>query len=143
MEDHTIRLLKDCDSGCKMAVSSMEQIMEYVSDEKLRKAIQNYEQKHQELESEAFKMLSELNETGKEPEKMASAFSWLSTEMKMAMKGSDKEAAKIMMDGCNMGIKTICGLQNQYVGASRESMALADRLVKAEEAFRDEMKAFV
>ena len=125
-----------------MAVSSMEQVLEYVSDEKLKKTIEEYEEKHQDMEYEAYKQLVDLNQTGKEPEKLASAFSWLSTEFKM-MKGDDKQAARIMMDGCNMGIQSICGFKNQYIGASKDSMALADRLVRTEEAFRDEMKAFV
>lgn len=143
MKDHTVRLLKECDSGCKMAVSSMEQILSYVSDEKLKKTIENYEQKHQDMEYEAFKQLRELDEYGKEPDKMASAFSKVSTDMKMMMKGDDKQAAKIMMDGCNMGIQSICGFKNQYAGASKESMALADRLIRTEETFRDEMKAYL
>jgi len=143
MQDHTIRLLKECNSGCKMAVNSMEQILGYVSDGKLRKLIEEYEEKHQKLEYESFRKLTELNEAGKEPEKMAYAFSWLSTEMKMMMKGDDRQAAKIMMDGCNMGIQSICGYQNQYAGASTDSMALADGLVRTEESFRDELKAFL
>ena len=142
MEDHTIRLLKECDSGCKMAVSSMEQVLEYVSDAKLKKTIEENEEKHQDMEYEAYKQLVDLNQTGKEPEKLAYAFSWISTEFKM-MKGDDKQAAKIMMDGCNMGIQSICGFKNQYIGASKDSMALADRLVRTEEAFRDEMKAYL
>jgi len=143
MRDHTVRLLKECDSGCKMAVNSMEQILGYVSDEKLRKTIENYEQKHQDMEYEAMKQLQSLDEGGKEPTMMASAFSKMSTDMKMMMKGDDKQAAKIMMDGCNMGIQSICGYKNQYAGASKESMALADRLVRTEESFRDEMKGYL
>ena len=72
-----------------MAVNSMQQILGYVSDGKLRRLIEEYEEKHQKLEYESFRKLTELNEAGKEPEKMASAFSWLSTEMKMMMKGDD------------------------------------------------------
>lgn len=143
MRDHTVKLLKECDSGCKMAVNSMEQILAYVSDEKLKKVIGDYEQKHQDIEYEAFRQLSGLNETGKEPERMASAFSKISTDMKMMMKGDDRQAAKIMMDGCNMGIQSICGFKNQYAGASKESMALADRLIRTEEAFMAEMKPYL
>lgn len=143
MRDHTVKLLKECDSGCKMAVNSMEQILAYVSDEKLKKVIGEYEQKHQDMEYEAFRQLSGFNETGKEPERMASAFSKISTDMKMMMKGDDRQAAKIMMDGCNMGIQSICGFKNQYAGASKESMALADRLIRTEEAFMAEMKPYL
>lgn len=142
MKDHTIRLLKECDSGCRMAVDSLEQVMAYVSDEKLRRTIADYEQKHLDMEYEAFKQLSGLGEAGKEPEKMAAAFSKISTDIKM-MTGDDRKAAKIIMDGCSMGIQSICGFRNQYIGASEESAALADRLVQTEEKLRDEMKAYL
>ena len=143
MKDHTISLLKECDSGCKMAVNSMDQVLEYVSNEKLRKTIEDYEKKHQDMEYEAFKQLNILDESGKEPEKVASMFSKFSTDMKMMIKGDDRQVAKIMMDGCNMGIQSISGFKNQYPGASKKSMELADRIVKTEEAFMAEMKGYL
>ena len=82
-------------------------------------------------------------EQGKEPGKMASAWSWMSTEMRMMAKGGDKEAASIVTDGCNMGIKTICGYKNQYSGASKAAMELADELTGMEEKLREQMKRFL
>ena len=54
-----------------------------------------------------------------------------------------EEIADLMIDGCNMGIKSICGYMNQYSGASKSSMQVAEDLVKTEEKFRDELKAFL
>ena len=122
MRDHTVCLLKECDSGCKMALDSMAQIKGYVSDQKLKNTIDGYEKKHQAMEEEAYKQLKSLGEGGKEPEMMAAAFSRMSTGMKMLMKDDNRQAAKILMDGCSMGIQSICGFRNQYAGASRESM---------------------
>ena len=84
-----------------------------------------------------------MEEQGKEPGKMASAWSWMSTEMRMMAKGGDKEAASIVTDGCNMGIKTICGYKNQYSGASKAAMELADELTGMEEKLREQMKRFL
>ena len=143
MRDHTVCLLKECDSGCKMALDSMAQIKGYVSDQKLKNTIDGYEKKHQAMEEEAYKQLKSLGEGGKEPEMMAAAFSRMSTGMKMLMKDDNRQAVKFLMDGCNMGIQSICGFRNQYAGASRESMDLADCLIRTEEALRDEMKAYL
>jgi len=143
MEDHTIRLLQECSKGCKMGIKSIEQVNEYVSDSKLRRIIDKYKDEHRRIESEADHLLMWHGQDSKPPEKMATAMSWLSTEMKMMMRDDDKQAAKIMMDGCNMGIQSICGFINQYSGASKSSIALAKDLVKIEEEFRDEMKAYV
>jgi len=61
----------------------------------------------------------------------------------MMVQDDDKQVAKIMTDGCNMGVKSICGFMNQYSGASKSSMNLASDLVKMEEKFREELKTFL
>ena len=137
MEDHTIRLLQECSKGCKMGIKSIEQVNEYVSDSKLRRIIDKYKDEHRRIESEADHLLMWHGQDSKPPEKMATAMSWISTEVKMMMRDDDKQAAKNMMDGCNMGIQSICGFINQYSGASKSSIALAKDLVKIEEEFRD------
>ena len=143
MEEHSINLLRECDSGCKMAAESLEQIRDMVSDQELWKDITESYEKHQELDAKIKKTLSAMEEEGKEPGKMASAWSWMSTEMRMLAKGGDKEAASIVTDGCNMGIKTICGYKNQYSGASKAVMEIADELTGMEENLRDHMKKFL
>ena len=131
MASQTVELLKECNSGCKMAINSMDQILDYVKNEKQLELIHSYEQLMLNGEKEA------------EPGLMASAMSWISTEMKMAMKGSDSQAAKIMMDGCNMGIQSVAEYLNKYIGASKESKELARELLKVEESFMKEMKQFL
>ena len=42
-----------------------------------------------------------------------------------------------------MGIKTICGYKNQYSGASKAAMELADELTGMEENLRNHMKKFL
>ena len=98
MEEHSVNLLRECDSGCKMAAESLEQIRDMVSDQELWKDITESYEKHQELDAKIKKTLSAMEEEGKEPGKMASAWSWMSTEMRMMAKGGDKEAASIVTD---------------------------------------------
>lgn len=143
MKDHTIRLLQECSQGCKMGIKSLEQICDYIKDDKFRRIVDHYKAEHQKIETEAERLLIQHGQESKPPEKMATVMSWLSTEMKMMMKDDDKQAAKILMEGCNMGVQTICGFINQYSGAAQTAQSLARDLVKMEESFRDEMKAYV
>lgn len=143
MEEHTNALLQECSQGCKMGIKSMNQVEEYVSDQKLRKTIDKYIAEHKKLDKEAELLLKEQGQEGKAPEKMATAMSWFTTEMKMMMNDDTKQAAKILMDGCNMGVQSMCGFLNQYSGASKPSLELAEKLVKVEESFRDELKSYV
>lgn len=143
MDDHTISLLKECNSGCKMAVGSLNQIEEAVTDIKLKKLIRAAIERHRDLEDESCSQLAAFGEEGKSPEPMAAAMSWLTTEMKLLIKNDDKQAAKLLMDGANMGVQSLCGYKNQYTGASKESILLADKLIRSEEELSESLKPFL
>ncbi|HIW84666.1 MAG TPA: hypothetical protein H9873_10145 [Candidatus Dorea gallistercoris] len=143
MEKQTLELLKECSSGCKMAIDSMDQIKEYVLDTKLSQVIEAAKKQHLQLEKEVDGLLREQGERGKEPEKMAQAFSWITTEMKLMIKDDNTQIAKILMDGCNMGIKSLSEQINKYPEASRESRAAAEKIVKCEEKLMGELKKFL
>lgn len=143
MQEDTRKLLQECNSGCKMAINSMHQIQDYVTDEGLAKLIRESTERHEKLEAESTKLLEENGADEKEPGVMASAMSWLTTEMKMLVKRNDTEIAKIMMDGCNMGIQTITEKSHALSNASPESKALAERLVKEEEDFMEKLKEYL
>lgn len=143
MESETVELLKECNSGCKMARNSMEQIMEYIKDPKQADIINAYERKHQEIENKISELLMKNGEIKESPSLMASAMSWFTTEMKMSLHNNGKQAAKIMMDGCNMGIQSVTEYINKNQSASKESIQLAKDLVKIEEEFMQEMKQFL
>ena len=143
MQEDTRRLLQECNSGCKMAINSMQQIQDYVTEEGLAKLIRESTERHEKLEAESAKLLEENGEYEKDPGMMASAMSWLTTEMKMMVKRNDTEIAKIMMNGCNMGIQSIVEKSHEYAEASKESKDLAERLVKEEEDFMRKLKEYL
>lgn len=143
MDKHSIELLQECNSGEKMAISSMNQVLGFVKDEKLRNVIDKYKRKHEELERECEKLLAECKEEGKEPGIVATAFSTISTNIKLALNEDDSKIAEIMMDGCNMGIKSVCKYQNECLEVSKESKSHAEQLVRTEEEFMKELKSFV
>lgn len=143
MEEDTVKLLRECNSGCKMAINSMNQVKEYIQEEKLLKTIEEYDKKHRKLEDKISVLLNESANEEKEPKKMAEVYSWLSTEMKLMMRDDSHEIAKIMMNGCNMGIQSLSRYINEYENASAESLAIAKDLVKAEEEFMKALKQFL
>ncbi len=143
MNEHTRKLLQECNSGEKMAINSMNQVLEYVEGEKLRQLINKYKRKHENLERECEKLLAQCGEEGKEPGIMAAAFSNISTTMKLALNERDSKIAEIMLDGCNMGIKSVCKYQNQFTDVSKESKSHAETLVRTEEEFMKELKGYV
>lgn len=143
MNEDTVKLLKECTSGCKMALESMKQVKGVTEDEKLLDILAGYKEKHDKLKEKAGDLLAEAGEKEKEPGAMATACSWFTTEMKLMMEHDSHQIAKLMMDGCNMGIQSISEHQNQFKEASKEAKDIAQSLVKIEEDFMEEMKQFL
>ncbi|MDO4324328.1 MAG: hypothetical protein Q4C61_17600 [Lachnospiraceae bacterium] len=143
MEDVTRKLLEECSEGCRMAVGSINQVFPHVSDERLEQVMRGYKNKHEQIGKEADDLLKEEGVQGKAPGAAATAFSWITTEVKMKMNDDNSKISQLMMNGCNMGIQSISGAMHQYESASDESMKLARKLVSTEEAFMKELKEFL
>ena len=143
MDEQTINLLKECNAGCKSATDSMEQIMKYVEDEKLKELIDKYNQKHIKIGDECHDILNKMGFDEKDPSIMAKTFSFVTTEVKLMINDNSQKIAELMMDGCNMGIKSISEAINKYPDASKESISLANKLVKEEQKFMDDLKDFL
>lgn len=142
MNTDTANLLKECDSGCRMAAESIGQVEPY-AEASMKSVLGTYKQQHEELEKKCEWLLKTGGEPKKEPGAIASTFSWLTTEAKLAMRKDNHQIAKLMMDGCNMGIQKISEYQNDYTDASPEAISVAKQLVKMEEDFMQEMESYI
>ena len=143
MNEDTINLLKECNAGCKSGTNSMEQVKPYIENEKLKSIIDKYNDKHIKIGEECHKMLNEFHEEEKDPQVSAKTFSWISTKIKLMKNDDTHEIADIMIDGCNMGIKSVSEYVNKYKNASKESKDLAKKLVKTEQEFMNELLRFL
>lgn len=143
MNSDTIHLLQQCNAGCKSGTNSMEQVKPYVRNDRLKSIIEEYNDKHIKLGDECHQMLNEYHEAEKDPKVSAKAFSWVGTEMKLMINHDTHEIADLMIDGCNMGIKSVCGYINKYETASTESLELAKKLVRTEQEFLSELLGYL
>lgn len=139
----TIQLLKECDAGAKMAVTSIDEVLEKVSDAKLKQFLQDSKEEHEKLEREIYALLKVHHESEKEPSPMAKGMSWMKTNMKLGMDDSDSTVADLITDGCNMGIKSLNGFLNEYENADEESKSICRQLIALEEQLCKEMKAYL
>jgi len=143
MNEDTINLLRECNSGCKSATNSMEQVLPNVKDERLKAIINDYNDKHIKLGDQCHNQLNQYNEGEKDPKVTAKAFSWITTELKLMLNDGDNKIAEIMYDGCSMGIKSLSRYINKYKAASIESIGLAKQLIKIEQEFMNDLMQFL
>lgn len=133
IEQDTIRLLRECDAGIKMGVSSIDEVLDRVKEQKMKDALRSCREKHMKLEKEVHRALERFGDTGKEPNPIAKGMSWIKTAVKLEWEESDETIAELMVDGCNMGIKSLCKYLNQYEAADEDAKAIAGRLIALEE----------
>ena len=139
----TIHLLKECDAGSKMAVTSLDDVMESVQDEKLKELLKKSKDHHTKLGNEIHSMLIQYHSEEKDPNPMAKSMSWLKTNMKMSMDKSDATVADLLTDGCNMGIKSLYKYMNQYANAEAKVKNLCNNLIDIERKLREDLRSYL
>ena len=139
----TINLLKECDAGSKIAVSTIDEVKEKVMDGSLKQLLTESREHHEKLGNEIHSLLFEYGSGEKDPALMAKGMSWLKTNMKMTMDESDATAADLITDGCNMGIKSLHRYLNQYTLADSASKDICSRLVSIEEDLARDLRSYL
>lgn len=139
----TIYLLKECDSGTKMAVSSIDEVMEKIQNSDLKQLLTESREHHEKLGNEIHSLLIEHQSEEKEPNPMAKGMSWLKTNFKMGMDESDATVADLITDGCDMGVKSLFRYMNQYAAADKTSKDICKRLISIEEKLRDDLRIYL
>ena len=114
IEQDTVRLLRECDAGVKMGVSSIEEVLPYVHDETFKKYLSDSKRENDKIKTEIQELLDRYCDEGKEPNPIAKGMSWMKTNMKLVMNESDGTIADLITDGCNMGVKSLNRYLNQY-----------------------------
>ncbi len=143
IEQDTIKLLRECDAGVKMGVSSIDDVMKYAKSEKMRKILSENRQEHCHLDKELQELLDQYHDDGKEPNPMAKSMSWMKTNVKLVINESDHTIADLMTDGCNMGVKSLNMYLNQYAAADEKSKDICKRLINLEEDLTIQMRQFL
>ena len=143
IEQDTIKLLRECDAGIKMGTSSINDVVEYVHDTKLRQILTESKKEHVKLKNEIQDLLDQYHDEGKDPNPMAKSMSWMKTNVKLIMDESDQTIAGLMTDGCNMGVKSLNQYLNQYKAASEKSKDITKKLINLEQKLATDIRGYL
>lgn len=143
IEHDTIKLLRECDAGIKMGVSAIDDVLQYVKSDELKKFLNDSKDEHNRLDTELQELLNKYKDDGKEPNPIAKGMSWMKTNMKLTMNESDNTIADLITDGCNMGVKSLSKYLNQYAAADEESKDICKKLIKIEEELSVQLRDYL
>ena len=140
MDTSTYEILKECNSGCRMALNSIEQLAVYLKSQELQDLFCKYKEDYKKMEKESIRLSEGKLQEEKLSEKAAETFAWISAEVKMMLNDDSSKIAEMMIDGANMGIKSITEKLNRYPEAEKESISLAKKFEKTCEKLIQDMK---
>ena len=143
IEQDTISLLRECDAGIQMGVSSIDQVLGDVQDSKMRALLSSSKDEHHRLMKEVQSTLDRFHEDGKNPNPMAKTMATVKTNMEMMMKPSDATIADLITDGCNMGVKSLSKYLNQYAAADENAKDVCKKLISMEEQLAKDLRGYL
>ncbi|MBR4290781.1 MAG: hypothetical protein IKT52_09100 [Oscillospiraceae bacterium] len=143
VEQDTIKLLRECDAGIKMGITSIDDVLDHTRSDKLHNMLSTCKDEHEDLQGQVQQLLGKYKDEGKNPNPIAKGMSWMKTNMKLGMEDSDATIADLMTDGCNMGVKSLNRYLNQYKAADEVSKDITKRLINLEEKLTVDMRGFL
>lgn len=142
-EQDTVKLLRECDAGIKMGISSIDEVMDYVKSGRLLELLSSSKAEHEKLKGRVQGLLDNYYDEGKQPNLIAKGMSWIKTNAKLAANESDKTAASLITDGCDMGVKSLNRYLNQYAAANEKSKNIVKELIALEEKLGKDLRDFL
>ncbi len=143
IEQDTVKLLRECDAGVKMGVSSIDDVLGYVHADSLETVLTHSKEEHVKLGEEIRSLLARYGDEGKDPNPIAQKMSWVKTNVKLGFHDSDHTIADLMTDGCGMGVKSLNRYLNEYQAADEVSKDIAKRLINLEEKLTVDIRDYL
>jgi len=139
----SVHLLTECCSGAKMGSASLHDALAHVKEKELEQLLKDSRQDHESLGEKAREMLKLRHGKLEDPPAMAQAMSFLKTNAEYALSPNDQTLARIVTQGCNMGITTLAKAMNRYSDADEDSRLIAKDLIDIENRLSSSLRPYL
>ncbi len=138
-----INLLNEICGDADMGQTGIAQVIDGAEDPQLRQAMERQQKGYYDMYQTAGRMLKDRGRQPKEAPTAAKAMSGVTASLKTMVDHSSSKIAEMMIQGSTMGITKLTRALHDYGEANDEVKALAEKLVRAEQANVEEMKKFL
>ena len=143
MNHDTKSLLLECGAGVQMAIGSIDDVLGQTRDKQLEQALLACRETHQALGRQTKALLDAAGVPEKGANAMARSMSWLKTNTKLTFSPADETVADLIVDGCNMGVKSLIRYLNRYPNASEQARRIAGELIDSEQILCKTMQSYL
>ena len=126
----------------QMGLIDIDTVIKKLEDSHLAKLVEEQRKEYEKFLKDAKGILIKYGAKEEEISKLKELSSKVMAEA-MSINKSDKEIAKMMMEGNQKGVLEITAELNQYNGEDEEILNLAKRLLETEEHNREEFKQYL
>ena len=141
-ENSNIKFFNLIYQNAQMGLIGIDMVIKKVENEKIAKLIGEQKKEYEKFLSDAHEILIKYGAKEEEISKLKELSSKVMATF-MTMNKSDKEIAKLMMEGNQKGVLEITAELNNYDGNDEEILSLARRLLATEEHNREEFKTYL
>ena len=141
-QNSNIKFLNLIYQNAQMGLIGIDMVIKKVENEKIAKLIGEQKKEYEKFLSDAHEILIKYGAKEEEISKLKELSSKVMATF-MTMNKSDKEIAKLMMEGNQKGVLEITAELNNYDGDDEEILSLARRLLATEEHNREEFKTYL
>lgn len=143
MGSDTLYLLRECNSGVKMGVATIDDVLDKVENKEFYRLLKDSKEEHSKLGDETHILLEKMGDDGKEPHPVAKTMAHVMTTMASSMDENDARIADLVTDGCNNGVKNLHRYMNQYPNADEQAKEITRRLVNIEERLAVDIRNYL
>lgn len=143
MNQDTVYLLQNVDSGCKTAVNSILQVKDYVKHKGFCDLLEDYYHRHSQIGDRCRQLLTDSGFDDRDPKPAGKLFMELSTSLKLSTGCDAAKCADIMAEGCAMGIRSVSRYRNRYPSAEPAAADLANQLIGTEQSFFNDLLPYL
>lgn len=137
-----IKFLNLIYQNAEMGLIGIDAVIKKVESDKIAKLIKEQRKEYEQFLDDAKKILLKYGAKEEEISKLKNLSSKAMANV-MTMGKSDKEIAKLMMEGNQKGVLEITAELNEYEGSDEEILDLAHKLLATEEHNREEFKEYL
>ena len=137
-----IKFLNLIYQNAEMGLIGIDAVIKKVESDKIAKLIKEQRKEYEHFLDDAKKILLKYGAKEEEISKLKNLSSKAMANV-MTMGKSDKEIAKLMMEGNQKGVLEITAELNDYEGNDEEILDLAHKLLATEEHNREEFKEYL
>jgi hypothetical protein len=139
MNSDTVKLLRECNLGCKYATDEMEQILTFVKNGNLKNSIEINSLKHMEIGENCASLLKGCGKSEREVAPLVIMATRIKNDIKLSLSSSPRTVATIMVKSCGAGTKSVCDALENCPKADKQSVEMAKSIIKVWHDFLKEM----